>query len=63
MERGIFLAGGGALLRGLDKRIAEETKLPIYIADDPLTTVVRGCGRVLDNLDLLSKVKVTGGLR
>lgn len=63
VERGIFLAGGGALLRGLDKKIAEETKLPIYITDDPLTTVVRGCGEVLDNLDLLSKVKVTGGLR
>ncbi|OGE27426.1 rod shape-determining protein [Candidatus Daviesbacteria bacterium RIFCSPHIGHO2_01_FULL_40_11] len=63
VERGIFLAGGGALLRGLDKKIAEETKLPVYISDDPLTTVVRGCGEVLDNLDLLSKVKVTGGLR
>ena len=63
VERGIFLAGGGALIRGLDKRIAEETKLPVYIADDPLTTVVRGCGEVLENLDLLSKVRVTGGLR
>ncbi len=63
VERGIFLAGGGALLRGLDKRIAEETKMPIYVTDDPLTTVVRGCGEVLNNLDLLSKVKVTGGLR
>lgn len=63
VERGIFLAGGGALIRGLDKKIAEETKLPVYIADDPLTTVVRGCGEVLDNLDLLSKVRVTGGLR
>ncbi len=63
VERGLYLAGGGALLRGLDKRIAEETKLPVYIADDPLTTVVRGCGEVLDNLNLLSKVKVTGGLR
>lgn len=63
VERGIFLAGGGALIKGLDKRIAEETKLPVWIADDPLTTVVRGCGEVLDNLDLLSKVKVTGGLR
>ncbi|HBQ51037.1 TPA: rod shape-determining protein [Candidatus Daviesbacteria bacterium] len=63
VERGIYLAGGGALLRGLDKKIAEETKLPVYIADDPLTTVVRGCGEVLDNLDLLAKVKVTGGLR
>lgn len=63
VERGIFLAGGGALIKGLDKRIAEETKLPVYIADDPLTTVVRGCGEVLNNLDLLGKVKVTGGLR
>lgn len=63
VERGIYLAGGGALLRGLDKRIAEETKLPVYIADDPLTTVARGCGEVLNNLNLLSKVRVTGGLR
>lgn len=63
VERGIYLAGGGALIKGLDKRVAEETKLPVYIADDPLTTVVRGCGEVLNNLDLLSKVKVTGGLR
>lgn len=63
VERGIYLTGGGALIKGLDKRIAEETKLPVYIADDPLTTVVRGCGEVLNNLDLLSKVRVTGGLR
>ncbi|MBI2314585.1 rod shape-determining protein [Candidatus Daviesbacteria bacterium] len=63
VERGVFLAGGGALLRGLDKRVAEETKMPVYVADDPLTTVVRGCGEVLNNLDLLSKVRVTGGLR
>lgn len=63
VDRGIYLAGGGALLRGLDKKIAEETKLPVYVSNDPLTTVVRGCGEVLENLDLLSKVKVTGGLR
>ena len=63
LERGIVITGGGALLPGLDKKIAEETKMPVYIADDPLTTVVRGCGMVLENLDLLSRVKVTGGLR
>lgn len=63
VERGIFLAGGGALIRGLDKKIAEETKIPVWVANDPLTAVVRGCGRVLDDLNLLSKVKVTGGLR
>ena len=63
MERGIGLAGGGALLRGLDKKIAEETKLPVWVIDDPLTAVVRGCGRVLDDLDLLKKVRVIGGLR
>lgn len=63
VERGIVLAGGGALIKGLDKKIAEETKLPVWVSDDPLTAVVRGCSRVLDNLDLLSKVRVTGGLR
>ncbi|QQG43138.1 MAG: rod shape-determining protein [Candidatus Daviesbacteria bacterium] len=63
VSRGIVLAGGGALVRGLDKKISQETKLPVLVADDPLTCVVRGCGRVLDDLDLLAKVKVTGGLR
>lgn len=63
LERGIILTGGGALIKGLDKRLSEETKLPVWIADDPLTTVVRGCTKLLDDLDLLSKVKVTGGLK
>lgn len=63
LERGIFLTGGGALINSLDKRLSEETKLPVWIADDPLTTVVRGCTKLLDNLDLLSKVRVTGGLK
>ncbi len=63
LERGIFITGGGALIKGLDKRISDETKMPVWIAEDPLTTVVRGCTKVLDDLDLLSKVKVTGGLR
>ncbi|OGE39690.1 rod shape-determining protein [Candidatus Daviesbacteria bacterium RIFCSPHIGHO2_12_FULL_47_45] len=63
LERGIVLTGGGALIKGLDKRISDETKMPVMVTDDPLTTVVRGCSKVLDDLDLLSKVKVTGGLR
>lgn len=63
LERGLIITGGGALIRGLDKRISEETKMPVWIAEDPLTTVVRGCYKVLDNLDLLAKVRVTGGLK
>lgn len=63
LERGIIITGGGALIRGLDKRISDETKMPVWVAEDPLTTVVRGCAKLLDNLDLLSKVKVTGGLK
>jgi rod shape-determining protein MreB and related proteins len=63
LERGILITGGGALIKGFDKRLSEETKMPVLIADDPLTTVVRGCSKLLDDLDLLSKVKVTGGLK
>jgi rod shape-determining protein MreB len=51
LDRGIILAGGGALLKNLDKRITQMTDLPVHIAEDPLTAVVRGTGRVLDNLD------------
>ena len=51
MEAGIVLAGGGALLRNLDQRIANETGMPITVAQDPLHAVVRGCGHVLDDLD------------
>ena len=51
MESGIMLAGGGALLRNLDQRVANETGMPITVAHDPLLAVVRGCGHVLDNLD------------
>jgi rod shape-determining protein MreB len=49
-DRGIYLTGGGALLRGLDKRLAMKTRLPIHVADDPLKAVVRGTGAVLKNL-------------
>jgi rod shape-determining protein MreB len=58
LDRGIILTGGGALLRGLDKRIKQETNLPVVIADDPLTCVVRGCGTVLDNMMKYEKVVI-----
>jgi len=56
MTRGIFLTGGGSLLRDLDKLITKETKMPTKIIEDPLTTVVRGGGMVLENLDELEDV-------
>lgn len=56
--RGIFLTGGGALLRGLDKLLQRETGINVHVADDPLTSVVRGAGIVLDDLDSLRDVLV-----
>ena len=56
LDRGIIMTGGGALLRGLDKRLRQETNLPVIVADDPLTCVVRGAGKCLENLPLYSKV-------
>ena len=58
MERGIVLAGGGSLIRGIDRKIADQTKMPVWVTDDPQTAVVRGCGKLLDDALLLSKVKV-----
>ena len=57
-ERGIVLSGGGALLKNIDVAIAEATQIPVRIADDPLTCVVRGTGILLDNLALLEDVMV-----
>ncbi len=56
VDRGIILCGGGALLKNLDKRFREETSLPIFVADDPLSSVVLGAGKVLENLPLLEKI-------
>ena len=56
VDRGIVLTGGGALLRNLDVLIREETGLPVTIADDPLSTVARGAGMALDQLDVLKEV-------
>ncbi len=58
VDRGIVLAGGGALLRGVDTLLKEETGLPVIIADDPLTAVVRGVGKMLDDLELLKKIAI-----
>ena len=59
INRHIFLAGGGALLKGLDRAIAHETKLFVKIVDDPLTAVARGCGFVLENVEQLKSILVS----
>jgi rod shape-determining protein MreB len=58
LDKGIVVTGGGALLKGLDRRLREETNLPINIAEDPLTCVVRGAGVVLENMTEYSKVLI-----
>jgi len=58
LDRGIMLTGGGALLKGLDERIRMETNLPVHVAEDPLTAVVRGAGKVIDNLNHYSRVLI-----
>jgi rod shape-determining protein MreB len=58
MDKGIVLSGGGSLLRGLDQRLRTETGLPVVLAEDPLSSVVLGTGRVLEDIDLLRKVSI-----
>ena len=55
-ERGMMLTGGGALLRDLDRLLAEETGLPVLVAEEPLTAVVRGCGMALEQMDRMGSV-------
>lgn len=58
LDRGIIVTGGGALLRGLDKRLRQETNLPVIVADDPLTCVARGTGKVMEDLQGYQKVLI-----
>ncbi len=61
MHRGIHLVGGGSLLRGLGKLISEETHIPVKVAEDPLTAVVRGTGIILEDIDAVKDVLVSTG--
>lgn len=58
MDRGIVMAGGGSLLRGLDQLVSEETGMPVHISDEPMLAVAYGAGRVLENIDVLRKVLI-----
>jgi len=59
VDRGIVMTGGGSLIRGLDSLLLEETGLPIHVDEEPLTCVVRGCGRILDDLARFRTVLAT----
>lgn len=63
LKHGLTMTGGGSQLRGLTKLVADRIKMPVWLADHPEETVVRGCGIVLEHNDLLHRVKVVGGLR
>ena len=63
LEHGVLLTGGGSLLPGLDHLIVERTHIPVIKSLDPLTSVIRGTGKVLEDEELLKRVKVTGGLQ
>lgn len=63
LEHGIALAGGSSQLRGLETRMAEETRMPVWTANEPHRAVARGCGIALENQSLLKKVRINGNLR
>ena len=58
MDRGIVMAGGGSLLRGLDKHLAQETDMSVYVVDDPISCVAYGTGKILEEIDTLKKVLI-----
>ena len=58
MERGVYLVGGGALIRGLPELLEEELKIPVHVANDPLTAVVRGAGIILEDVDSHSDILI-----
>ena len=63
MEKGIVLAGGGALIKNIDKLVAEKTEMPVYIATDPLECVVKGTGKTLEDLERLKTVLINSRKR
>ena len=63
MERGIVLAGGGALIQNLDKLLSIETGIPVFVADEPLDCVVRGTGKTLEDLEKLREVLINSRKR
>lgn len=61
VERGIILAGGGALLKGIDRVLSQETEMPVFVADDPLSCVALGTGKILEEVDILKRVTIYKG--
>jgi rod shape-determining protein MreB len=61
VERGIVMAGGGSLLRGIDRMVAKETGLPVHVAEDPMSAVAEGTGQVLQNIEFLTRLTSSKG--